>query len=195
LASSGGEAHDGETTASLLRRVRDGDASARDGLIRRYLPALRRWARGRLPGGARHLADTDDLVQVTLLRALDKVQEFEHRGEGSFLAYLRRILKNEICDQMRRAARRPAGEPMSETLTVNEQSPLEAVIGQETLERYEAALARLPDDQQEAVMLRIELGFSWSEVAEATGSPTPNAARMAVTRAIARLAEEMDAGR
>ena len=84
---------------------------------------------------------------------------------------------------------------MTETLIMAGPSPLESAIGQETLELYESALARLPADQQEAVMLRIELGLTWPEVATATGSPSPNAARMSVARALARLAEEMDARR
>jgi RNA polymerase sigma-70 factor (ECF subfamily) len=54
-----------EPTVALIRRVRDGDSVARDTLLKRYLPALRRWAHGRLPASARDLSDTDDLVQVT----------------------------------------------------------------------------------------------------------------------------------
>ena len=82
-----------EPTAVLLRRVRssDGDErqAARDRLMARFLPRLRRWARGRLPHTARSRAETDDLVQLTLLRALRNVDEFENRGDGAFLAYLR----------------------------------------------------------------------------------------------------------
>ena len=181
-----------ESTVSLLDRVREGNAAARDALVRRYLNPLRRWAHGRLPAYARGLADSDDIVQVTLLRALEKVNAFEHRGEGSFLAYLRRILQNQIRDQIRRAARRPAGEPMSEAMAQQGPSPLEQTIGREKLEIYERALRRLSDRQQEAVVMRVELGFSWPEIAKALGSPSPNAARMTVARALARLAETID---
>ena len=182
-----------ESTASLLERVRAGAPEARDRLVRRYLPSLQRWARGRLPARARDLADTDDLVQVTLIRALDKVQGFEHRGEGSFLAYLRRTLQNQIRDQLRRAGRRPVSEEITESMSVMEPSPLEELIGRQTLEAYDAALERLPAAQQEAVMLRVEMGFTYPEIAQAIGAPSPNAARMTVARALARLAEAMDA--
>jgi RNA polymerase sigma-70 factor (ECF subfamily) len=76
-----------ESTAGLLERVRGGDAGARERLLSRYVPALRRWAHGRLPPRARELADTDDLVQVTLIRALDHLGDFEPRRPGAFLAW------------------------------------------------------------------------------------------------------------
>ena len=88
-------------------------------------------------------------------------------------------------------ARTPGHVEVPETLPSPERSPLEVAIGKEALRRYEAALARLPEEQQEAVALRLELGFSYGEIAEAIGSPTANAARMAVTRAVARLADLM----
>ena len=67
-------------------------------------------------------------------------------------------------------------------------------IRKQGLERYEQALQKLRPEQQEAVMLRMELGFTYPEIAAALGSPTPNAARMMVTRGLLRLAEVMDAG-
>jgi RNA polymerase sigma-70 factor (ECF subfamily) len=181
-----------ESTASLIDRVRSDDSLAREQLIARYMPALRSWARGRLPASARDLSDTDDLVQVTFLKALEKVKAFEYRGQGAFVAYLRRALQNQIRDEIRSARRRPAKEELRERIEERGPSPLEEAIGAEALERYEAALKRLTDLQQEAVVLRIELGFTYPEIATFLGSPSANAARMAVTRALARLAEAMD---
>jgi len=173
--------------------LRDGDIAARDRLLSRYLPLLRRWAHGRLPGRARDIADTDDLVPVTLLRALDHVNEFEPRQEGAFLAYLRRILLNQIRDEIRRAGRKPRKEPLATDMPVDSPSPLERALGREVLLSYEAALARLPQEQQQAVVLRIELGFTHQQVADALGMPSANSARMMVARALVRVAEEMDA--
>jgi DNA-directed RNA polymerase specialized sigma24 family protein len=56
---------------------------------------------------ARDLRDTDDLVQDTLLRAFKRLETFENRGEGAFLAYLRQSLLNAIRDDLRRAVTRP----------------------------------------------------------------------------------------
>ena len=184
-----------ESTASLLVRVRAGDTVARERLTQRYLPALQRWAHGRVPAGARDLMDTADLVQVTLVRALTRIEEFEPRGEGAFLAYLRAILLNQIRDQARRAARAPGREELSEELPDPAPSPLEEAIGRETLESYEAALSRLTPEQQEAIVMRAELGFTYQEIADALGSPSANAARMLVRRAITRMAEVMDGPR
>lgn len=181
-----------ESTALLLEQVRGGDARARERLIARFLPLLQRWAHGRLPGHARSLADTDDLVQVSLLRALDHVDGFEARREGAFLAYLRRILLNAVRDEIRRASRRPTHDAEAADLPAPEASLLEQQIGRETLESYEAALTRLTEAQREAVIMRLEFGYSYPQVAEAMGRTTPNAARMLVARAIVQLAEEMD---
>lgn len=181
-----------ESTVSLLARLRGGDGSAREVLLARYLPRLRRWAHGRLPSHARGLADTEDLVQITLVRALDRLEDFDPRREGAFLAYLRRILLNALRDELRRTRRKPGGDPVPETIADPQVAPLEQVIGRETLERFEAALAALPEEQQEAVILRVEMGFSYRQIAEALGRPSEDAARMTVTRALVRIAEAFD---
>ncbi len=180
-----------ESTASLLKRLRAGDSSARDRLLTRYLPAMKRWAHGRLPDRARDLLDTDDLVQITLIRALDKLESFEPRRDGAFLAYLRQILMNRIRDEARRVRREPGREELPDELLAPGPSPLERTLGKERLEGYESALGSLPEKQQEAIIMRVELGFSYKEIAKAVGSPSSNAARMAVARALARLAEAL----
>jgi RNA polymerase sigma-70 factor, ECF subfamily len=180
-----------ESTAVLLEQARSGDAAARERLFARYLPALRRWAHRRLPAGARDLHETDDLVQVTLIRALANLATFENRGEGAFLAYLRQILVNAVRDEIRRAMRRRAPVPLDDALPDPGPSALEHALGRETLERYERALAALNDEQREAVILKVELGFSLAQIAEALGKPSPDAARMTVARALLKLAEVM----
>jgi RNA polymerase sigma-70 factor (ECF subfamily) len=182
-----------ESTATLLVQARDGSDEARERLIGRYLPILRRWARGRLPGYARESIDTDDLVQVTLIRALGGLDRFEPRREGAFLAYLRRILLNALRDEIRRVAVRPGRAELGEDLVAATPSPVEEAIGRERLAAYEDALASLEERHQEAVILRLELGFSHQQVAEAIGCASSDAARMVVSRAVARLAERIDA--
>jgi RNA polymerase sigma-70 factor (ECF subfamily) len=180
-----------ESTTTLLARAKGGDSAARDRLLERFRAPLLRWAHGRLPRRAAPLVDTDDLVQIALLKSLDHMKAFESRREGGFMAYLRKILMNQIRDEARRATRQPAREDLAEDLPDPAPSPLEETVGSEALARYEAALARLPEDDQEAVMLRIEMGLSYPELAEAIGSPSPNAARMKVVRAVARLGEAL----
>jgi RNA polymerase sigma factor (sigma-70 family) len=181
-----------ESTAVLLGRIRQGDRGARERLFARFLPMLEQWARGRLPGYARSSMETDDLVQVTLLRALQRIDEFDACREGAFLAYLRRILLNRVCDEIRLTRRRPGHEPMDERTACQAPSVVAQVIGDEFLERYDAGLSRLEERQAEAVMLRIEFGYSLEQVAEAIDAPSANAARMVVARALLRLAEILD---
>lgn len=182
-----------ESTASLVSQLRAGDRSARDRIVERYLPVMRRWAHGRLPGYARGMVDTDDLVQVCLIRAVNRLPALDVRREGALLAYLRRSLINAVRDEIRRAARRPAPEALDPAHPDPGPSPVERAVGREVLERYEAALARLTDLQREAVIMRLEMGMSYHEVAAAVGCPSPDAARMAVARAVVNLAEAMDA--
>lgn len=181
-----------ESTAALLQRVRSGDAAARERLLARYVPILRAWAHGRLPVHARGLSDTDDLVQITLLRVLKQLQRFESRHEGAFLAYLRRILLNAMRDQIQRARTRGVQLQVPESLPDSGASPLELALGRDTLERYDAAFARLGEEQQEAVFMRVEMGCSYEQIAEALGKSSANTARMVVSRAIARLAQAME---
>ena len=181
-----------EPTAKLLDRVLAGEDSARERLAARFLPLLKRWAKGRLPAAARGALDTDDLVQLTLVRALDHVGEFRSRREGAFLAYLRRTLLNMIRDELRKASLRPGPESLSEVHLLDKApSGLEQAIRLEAMESYEAALASLSEIQKEAVVLRLEFGFSYERIAEAVGSPSANAARMIVSRALVKLSEAL----
>jgi RNA polymerase sigma factor (sigma-70 family) len=180
-----------ESTLSLLTRAREGDKGALDALFVRYGPPLRRWASGRLPRWARDLADTPDLVQESLLQTFRNLDGFDCRGEGALQAYLRQAVMNRIRDELRKARTRPASSELGVDVPDEAPSPLEAAIGAEAVERYEAALARLRPEEQELIIARVELGLTYSEVAGVTSKPSPNAARMAVARALIRLAEEM----
>ena len=180
-----------DSTAALIARLREGDADARERLFTRYLPVLRRFAHGRLPASARGLSETDDLVQSAMIRALNRVEEFESRREGAFLAYLRHILVNLVREEIRRARRRPGADEGVDQLPGAGPSPVEEAVGRDMLERYEAALLELPEMAREAVILRIELGHAYPEIATALGLNTTSAARMMVTRALIRVAERV----
>lgn len=182
---------DPETTIELLQRVRSGDVDARERLIARCLPALRRWAHGRLPVVARGVNDTADLVQDTVLKALAKLGQFDARREGALQAYLRQALANRIKDLLRSKRRRGITTDLPEDLVDAGESPLERAIGIDNMERYERALALLRPDDREAIVGRLELQYSYEELAVALDKPSPNAARVAVMRALHRLAKQM----
>ena len=71
-------------------------------------------------------------------------------------------------------------------------SPLESAIGADALERYERALEELTEEERQLLHLRIELDYSYEEIAVITERSTRDAARMAVQRSLRRLAEAMD---
>jgi RNA polymerase sigma-70 factor, ECF subfamily len=180
-----------QSSLTLLARAQAGDRLALDSLIARYGPRLQRWASGRLPRWARDMADTQDLVQETLFQTFKRIERFEARGDGALYAYLRTAILNRIREELRRAKRRPATQALDPDALDHSRSPLEDAIGREAIERYERALATLRQEDREAVVAKIELGYTNEEIAALFGKPTANAARMAVERAIVRLAKTM----
>jgi RNA polymerase sigma-70 factor (ECF subfamily) len=182
-----------DSTAMLIGRIREGDREARERLFARCLPRLQQWAHRRLPARARDIADTDDLVQVALLKALHRIGEFQAHREGAFLAYLRTILLNAVRDELRRKSRRPEMTELDDELRRDDgPSVLDDLIGRELVRGYEAALDRLNEEQREAIILRIEFGMSHREIADAMGKPNADAARMTVARALVHLRRALD---
>jgi len=180
-----------EETVELVVRARKGDDEALDRLVRRCLPALRRWAHGRLPQSARPAQDTADLVQDAVMAALKKLDSIEITHQGALQAYLRTSVANRVTDLVRRRDRRPEQVELPEAIQDPGPSPLEMVIDVDNLDRYERALARLDAPDREAIICRVEMNYSYEELAVVLNKPTPAAARMAVTRAVKRLAKEM----
>jgi RNA polymerase sigma factor (sigma-70 family) len=180
-----------ESSLTLIRRARDGNETACNELCARYVPRLLRWAHGRLPSAARGALDTFDLVQDTFMQVLRRLDEFEPHHPGAFQGYLRRTLMNRIHDEIRRVQRRGVAQSLDSARPASDPSPLEEAIGQETLERYDAALERLRDSDREAIIMRVEMGCSYAEIMEALDKPSIAATQMTVTRALVRLAEGM----
>ena len=182
---------DAESTFALLARAQQGDDGSIERLMARHLTPLRRWARGRLPAWARDAADTDDLVQDALLQTFKRLGDFEVRGPGALQAYLRQAILNRVRDELRKKGRRPEATDLDGLEVDRKASPLEAAIGRESLDRYERALAMLRPDEREAIIGRVEMGYSYEELAEALGKPSPDAARKAAQRALVRLIQQM----
>lgn len=179
-----------ESTGTLVERAQTGDAAAANTLTARYLPRLRSWATGRLPPHARDATDTEDLVQETLLASLRQLPTVQARDPGAWFAYLRQAVLNRIRDRIRRSKRRPVKQDLDDIMYEGP-SPLERAVGTERAARYARALDKLKTHEQNAVVGRLELGLSYQELAGLLGKATPDAARVAAARAIARLARLM----
>jgi RNA polymerase sigma-70 factor (ECF subfamily) len=184
-----------ERSVELLAKAQAGDERAYDLLLARYLPRLRRWARGRLPRWARSGKDTEDLVQDAIVSALRHLGGFVPQHDGAIQAYLRQAVLHRIQDEIKAARRRPPATEFPSQPADPAASPFEAAVGTELLERYEAALARLSAEESQAVVLRVEFRLEYQAIAEALGKSSADAARMSVARALVRLAEEMGHGR
>jgi RNA polymerase sigma-70 factor (ECF subfamily) len=183
---------DTESTQRLLARARSGDEEALDRLLARCLPKLRRWAHGRLPQYARDLNDTVDVVQEAVMKTLLHLDGFQPRHEGALMAYLRQAVVNRVRDLIRQAGRKPLAVEIPEHLALDGTSPLEAAIGAENAARYERALAKLRDEDREAIILRLEMHYTYDELRVALDKPSEGAARQAVRRALERLAGQME---
>lgn len=184
-----------DSTRELIDRARRGDQVAVERLFTRHLRPMQRWASGRLPQWARDIADTDDLVQDALLQTFKRLGEFEPRGTGALQAYLRQAVVNRLRDELRRKGRRPDETDIDDKPIEAIGTPLEQAIGHEAWEHYEAALQRLKPDDRELIIARVEMEYTYDELAQALGRPSPEAARKAAQRALVRLAEEMKRGR
>ncbi len=180
-----------DSSVTLLLKAQSGDSEALNRLLGRYLPRLRRWATGRLPWALRTMLDTGDLVQEAIINALPHLNNLEVRTERALEFYLQRAVKNRIVDLHKRGVRRPAREEMPEQVAAACTSPEEDAIGAEALRRYERALGSLKKEERQAIVLRVELGLQYKDMATQLGKPTSDAARVAVSRAIVRLADKM----
>ena len=178
-------------TIELLAEARAGHRSALEVLFTRPYDALRRWTRGRLPSWARGTADTGDIVQDALVRVLGRVDRIDVRGKGALAAYLRRAIQNRILDEMRYVGLRPPAD--LETLQLHDPSPsvFDHIASEQDQQRYKAALARLPGADRELIVGAIELGYTHEQLALASGRPTAGAARVALSRAVKHLVDEM----
>jgi RNA polymerase sigma factor (sigma-70 family) len=184
-----------DSSVDLLLKAQSGDEDALNRLLARYLPRLRRWASGRLPWALRTMLDTGDLVQDAIVSALPHLNKLEIRTEHAFQFYLQRAVKNRIIDLHKRARRRPLREEIPEDAPAPGNSPEKQASVAEALERYERALATLKGEESQALVLRVELGLDYQEIATQLGKPSADAARMAVTRAMVRLADKMGQSR
>jgi RNA polymerase sigma factor (sigma-70 family) len=183
------------SSRALIRLAREGDSHALNALFTRQKSALRSWARGRLPQWARSAVDTNDLIQEALLQTFRRINVLEDRGRGALQAYLREAVKNRIRDELRRIGRHPIPEVLDEALgdALRDRgaSPFDLAADSEIMRRYRASLNSLTENERLLVVGRFEMSYTYEQLALATGRETAGAARLAVRRAILKLAGKM----
>jgi len=170
--------------------------------------AVRRIARVRLGQGLRQRMDSGDIVQETFIAALGAFDRFEVRDESSLLQWLSVLLENRIRDasDWNEAARRAAArerplvvDGRSGAITMDlaaiTLTPAESAAHSEQAEALEEALAALPEQDRELIVLRDYVGMTWEEVAQRLGRPSAAAARMAHGKVLLELGAHLRGGR
>lgn len=168
--------------------VRGADGAEWNALIGPYLPRLKRFAERRLPAEMRRTIGAEDLVQEAVMSGIKHLNRFEFRHQEAFFAYLLTSIRNRIVDELRRRRCRPVLVPLPEREVVDPAvSPLQRVIARENLERYVKAVALLPRRDRQLIVLRLDEGLSYHDIAARLGVRTEMAVRMAIKRALHRL--------
>lgn len=192
----------------LIARVRAGEQGAREQLFGRYHSYLHVLARAQLGRHLRGKCDSSDVVQETLLEAHRDFGSFQGGGEPELLAWLRRILSHNLFNEARRfaAQQRDASREVSldqvragvehssvalgRGLAADTPTPSQAAQQRESAVLLADALARLPEDYRDVLVLRVFEDLSAEEVAARMGR-SPGAVRMLQMRALQELRKVM----
>lgn len=145
------------------------------------VPELRAFARTY----RRDAAAADDLVQDTILKAWSNIDKFQ---EGTNLrAWLFTILRNTFLSEVRKRRREVEDADGAYAAQLYEKPSQDALL---EFEDFQSALAKLPDDQREALVLVGASGFTYDEAAEVMGCAA-GTVKSRVSRARTRLAALM----
>jgi RNA polymerase sigma-70 factor (ECF subfamily) len=194
------------TPEELLEQARGGDHEAFGQLLAQYRNYTRLLARTLLGTALRLRLDPSDLVQETFLEAHRDFPRFSGATERELLAWLRQILARNLADQARRQKaglrdyrRQESLEVilersnlrMQEALAAAVSSPSAAAARREEAVLLANALADLPPDYREVIILRNLERLRFDQVAARMGR-SPGAVRMLWTRALERLSGAME---
>lgn len=200
LPSTGDVAFEGKLR-SVLEETAAGSSELLGQLLEAYRPYLLKVANEELDSDLRGKAGPSDLVQQTFLDANRDIVQFRGKSEAELLAWLRRVLLNNLANfrrEFRDTDKRDVGREIAvdpgalqnSALAAHDPSPSGEAQAREETEALERALARLPDDYREALVLRHQKGRSFAEIGAALGR-SADAARKLWARAVEALQSEL----
>ncbi|MFF1608220.1 RNA polymerase sigma factor ShbA [Amycolatopsis sp. NPDC058278] len=171
----------------------DGDPVAVERLMAALRPLIVRYCRARIGRQERSWASAEDVAQEVLMAVVTSLQSYRGKAEGAqilerpFLAFVYGIAQNKVADAHRAAARNRS-EPVDEVPDEVESgaNPEQRALQGELNERMSQLLQVLPPLHREIVVLRVVVGLSMDETAEALGI-SPGAVRVTQYRALKKL--------
>ncbi len=191
--------NDSQTTRTLLEAVRNGDIQALNRLLARYRPEMRRMLELRMSPQLRRRADPSDIIQEAKAEVSRRLPEYLEQPVLPFRLWLRRITNDQLIMMRRRhlqARRRAVGRELplphrssvdlARSLLDPGPSPSEQIVAEELAQHLRAALALLPQDDQEILLMRAFEHLSNQEAAQVLGIE-PVAASKRYGRAVLRL--------
>lgn len=171
---------------AVVDRAVDGDQVALARLLERIYPVVVRYCRTRLTAGHRGLSGADDVAQEVSMAILTALPNYRREGRP-FLAFVYGICSHKVADA-HRAATRSKTHPVAdlpETASAD-RDPEQLAVEHSVSATMAAMMDILPETQQEVLRLRIAVGLSAEETAEALGT-TAGAVRVAQHRALNKL--------
>jgi RNA polymerase sigma-70 factor (ECF subfamily) len=176
----------GDDLDVLIGDAVNGKPEAVEGVLRRIRPLVVRYCRARVGGQEKTFASADDVAQEVCLAVLTALPSYRDQGRP-FLSFVYGIASHKVADAHRNAARNRADlvPELPETAELAD-GPEAQVLQNEITARMAKLLHNLPERQREVLILRVVVGLSAEETAEAVDS-TPGAVRVAQHRALSRL--------
>jgi len=180
----------GERLDAAVAEAVAGDRNALREVVETIRPVVIRYVRARLGASERVGLSADDVAQEVCLAAIQALPRYQDQGRP-FLAFVYGIASHKVADAHRAAARNRSDptDVVPERFSLDN-GPEQLAMQSDASARMQKLLAILPEKQREILTLRIVVGMSAEETAEAVGS-TPGAVRVAQHRALAKLKSEV----
>jgi RNA polymerase sigma-70 factor (ECF subfamily) len=174
--------------------------------LERYREYLGRLARLRLNTRLKGKVDLSGVVQQTMVEAYQALDMTQDWNTDQWLAWLRRILANNLADEIRKlgrhkrdvgrersleAALEESASRLNAFLAADQSSPSQRTVRHEQAVQLGKALAQLPETQREALFLQHWQGCSLNEIAQQM-EKTPAAVAGLIKRALKQLRTHLE---
>lgn len=194
-----------KNTLTLVKRAKEGEATALNLLLDRYVQRILRIVRMRLGPKLRGRMESMDVVQEVMIRAFKAFDQFEAKDESAFIHWISKLVQNEIndlADYTNASKRNPEKEIINKDQSSNKRSVLSNIPAnsicnpsfqlqlKEDVLVLEAVMDQLPGKQKEVIIMRQYEGMSFKEIAEQLGC-SEDAARMQFVRGMDKLTDLM----